>query len=346
VQAPRRSGGGLGLATMRALHKFANPPLVGVVPLWLPCQAGGDPGRVAAFHQSGPAVRFLRQCFDTAYAAYDAFLRDDGWAIASHIALSSLMSLFPFLIFITALTGFLGSQQIADQVATLLLDAWPPEVAGPIASEIASVLTNSHGGLLTIGVGLAIYFSSSGVESLRIGLNRAYDELEVRPWWLLRLESIGYVLVGAAALIALAFLIVGATGTLGRLAEKISWLVPIEQNFTFWRYVIATIVIVIALVLVHTWLPAGRRRLAEIAPGIAVTLMLWVVTGIGFGRYLASFAGTYVSTYAGLASAMVALVFLYWTAAIFVYGGELNDAIRKRRHEKAIMSAGADQHGP
>jgi membrane protein len=42
-----------------------------------------------------------------------------------------------------------------------------------------------------------------------------------------------------------------------------------------------------------------------------------------------------VSTYAGLASAMVALVFLYWTAAIFVYGGELNDAIRKARPERS-----------
>ena len=281
-------------------------------------------------------MRLLRQCLTIAYRAYEGFLRDDGWAIASHIALSALMSLFPFLIFITALTGFLGSQQLADQVAKLLLDAWPKQVAGPIAAQIQSVLTNAHGGLLTIGVALAIYFSSSGIESLRIGLNRAYDVDEVRPWWLLRLESIGYVLVGAAALIALAFLIVGATGGLSRLAQYAAWLVPIERSFTFWRYVIASSVLVVALVLVHKWLPAGRRRLVDIAPGIAATLALWIVTGVGFGRYLAQFAGTYVSTYAGLASAMTALVFLYWTAAIFVYGGELNDAIRKARAKASV----------
>jgi membrane protein len=211
-------------------------------------------------------------------------------------------------------------------------------VAEPIAQQIESVLTNSHGGLLTIGVGLAIYFSSSGVESLRIGLNRAYDEAERRPWWLLRLESIGYVLVGAAALIAFTFLIAGVTGLLDRIARSSTWLAPLELSFTFWRYVIAGSVILVALVLVHKWLPAGRRRVAEIAPGILVTVVLWVVTGIGFGSYLARFAGTYVSTYAGLASAMVALVFLYWTAAIFVYGGELNDAIRKmRRKQKAAV---------
>src|SRR5262249_57213195 len=112
------------------------------------------------------------------------------------------MSLSPLLICITALSGFLGTQQVADQVARLLLEAWPREVAGPISSEIASVLTNAHGGLLTVGVALAIYFSSSGVESLRIGLNRAYDELEGRPWWLLRLESSGHVLGGSAGVAA------------------------------------------------------------------------------------------------------------------------------------------------
>lgn len=280
-------------------------------------------------------MRFLRQWFDIAYEAYLNFVRDDGWAIASHIALSSLMSLFPFLIFITALTGFLGSQPLADQVAVLLLEAWPHQVAGPIAAEISRVLTNAHGGLLTVSVALAIYFSSSGVESLRIGLNRAYDETEMRPWWLLRLESIGYVLVGAAALVAMAFVIAGATGILVRLADYAPWLRPIEVSFTVWRYLIAGTVLVVALVLVHKWLPAGRRRFIDILPGFIVTLLLWVAMGIGFGRYLAHFAYTYVSTYAGLASAMVALVFLYWTAAIFVYGGELNNAILKARRKRA-----------
>ena len=64
--------------------------------------------------------------------AYYKFLADDGWAIASHIALSALMSLFPFLILVTALAGFLfGSTQLADEVANLLLQMWPTEVASP-----------------------------------------------------------------------------------------------------------------------------------------------------------------------------------------------------------------------
>lgn len=279
-------------------------------------------------------ARVLRLSWQVTWGAFLALTRDDGWAIASHIALSMLMSLFPFLIFVTALAGFFGTEDLADQAALLLLDAWPEEVAGPIASEIASVLTTAHGGLLTVGVILAVYFSSSGIESLRIGLNRAYNVVEMRSWWVLRLESIGYVLVAAMALIALSFLIVLGPLIFRTAVRHAPWLEPLEESVTYARFGITTVVLIVTLVLVHKWLPAGRRTLLEIAPGIVVTIVLWLITGVLFGRYLGEFSSTYVATYAGLASAMVALVFLYWTATIFIYGGELNAAIKNLRSDR------------
>jgi membrane protein len=267
------------------------------------------------------------------------FLRDDGWAIASHIALSTLMSLFPFVIFLTALTSFLfGSEELAQRAAQILLEAWPKQVAGPIASEISNVLTRAHGGALTFGAALALYFSTSGVESLRIGLNRAYSETEMRSWWLLRLESLAYVLLGGVSLSALAFLIVLAPLIPPATLRYLPGLASVENMIL--RYGIASVLLVLALVIVHKWLPSGRRRLYEIAPGVAVTLLLWLVSGFGFARYLAAFSGAYVRTYAGLASAMVALVFLYWTAGIFVYGGELNQAIRQARQSRTARPSG------
>jgi membrane protein len=98
-------------------------------------------------------------------------------------------------------------------------------------------------------------------------------------------------------------------------------------------------VLIIALVVAHKWLPAGRRGWIEILPGIIATLALWLVAGIAFGRYLAQYSGTYVSYYAGLASAMIALMFLYWTASIFVYGGALNAAIFHPRAAPARADA-------
>jgi membrane protein len=279
-------------------------------------------------------VRLPLFAFRVAYEAFLKFLRDDGWAIASHIALSTLMSLFPFLIFLTALTSLLfGTEELAERAAQILLDAWPQEVAGPIAGEISNVLTRAHGGVVTFGAVLALYFSTNGVESLRIGLNRAYNEVETRSWWLLRLESMAYVVVGAVSLSALAFLIVLAPLIWPTVLHYLPGLEGVESAVTVLRYGVTSLLLVLALVVAHKWLAGGRRSAREIAPGIVVTLLLWMLSAFAFARYLAEFSGAYVRTYAGLASAMVALVFLYWTACIFVYGGELNQAIRKERGE-------------
>ena len=119
-------------------------------------------------------MRFIRRSFAIAIEAFRRFLADDGWAIASHIALSALMSLFPFFLVVTALAGIFGSKELADEAARIVLEAWPADVSAPIAREIHSVLSGAHGQLLTVGALLAVYFASSGIESLRIGLNRAY----------------------------------------------------------------------------------------------------------------------------------------------------------------------------
>jgi membrane protein len=270
----------------------------------------------------------MRRAFHIALDAYWHFLADDGWAIASHIALSALMAMFPFFIVLTSLAGLIfGSADLADVVAKLMLATWPEEVAQPIAREIHNVLATTHTSALTLGAALAVYFASSGVESLRIGLNRAYNGVETRHWLLLRLESIGYVLVAAVGSLALGFLVVLGPLLFRTALRYAPWLEPLEGKFTFFRFAIAGVVLTIALFVAHKWLPAGRRRVIEILPGVVATLVLWLATGIAFSRYLAEYSFTYVNTYAGLASAMVALVFLYWTASIFVYGGELNSAI-------------------
>ena len=178
----------------------------------------------------------IRLCYRVVFDAFYRFNADDGWAIASHIALSVLMSMFPFLILVTAIAGFIGSQNLAEQVASLIVAAWPREVSGGITDVIHSVLTTARGDILTIGAVFAIYFASSGIESLRIGLNRAYGLSETRRWWLLRLESIGYVLVGAIALSSLAFLIVLAPLILRTALRYAPSLAGIDRTITFVRF--------------------------------------------------------------------------------------------------------------
>jgi membrane protein len=279
-------------------------------------------------------LQTLRLSLRVIVDAFYRFNRDDGWAIASHISLSVLLAVFPFLIVVTAIAGFVGSSNLADEVARLMFAVWPQQVATPIAAQIHNVLTTAHGGVLTLGAVFSVYFASSGVESLRIGLNRAYGLQETRGWWLLRLESIGYVLISAFSMLALAFLVVLGPLIFQTAIKYAPWIAPLESHYDFARFGIGAVVIAFALFLLHMWLPAGRRGISRVWPGIMATLVLWLVCGTAFGRYLASFAYTYVTYYAGLASAMVALVFLYYSAWIFIYGGELNAAIDRAREGK------------
>jgi membrane protein len=286
-------------------------------------------------------MRLIRRSIAIAVEAFRRFLADDGWAIASHIALSALMSLFPFFLVLTALAGIFGSKDLADEAARIVLEAWPREVGAPIAREIQNVLNGAHGQLLTVGVLLALYFASGGIESLRIGLNRAYTVTDPRPMLVTRLESIGYVLVAAVALLAMSFLVVLAPLIWQTALRYLPAIEPFYNIITFARFAIASALLIVTLTLVHLWLPAGRRRFHDVVPGILVTLALWLAAGILFGRYLADYAFTYSIYYAGLASPMIALVFLYVTASIFVYGGELNAVILEWRQKDKRAGSGS-----
>jgi membrane protein len=114
-----------------------------------------------------------------------------------------------------------------------------------------------------------------------------------------------------------------------------------EKMLNIARYGITMGALIIALFILHAWLPAGRRSFLQILPGIVFTMLASLLSGIGFGMYLARFANNYITMYAGLASVVIALVFLYFLAAIFVYGGELNAAIIKSRlpHGVSLQAA-------
>ena len=292
-------------------------------------------------------MRQIRYIFHVCIDAFYTFLADDGWAIASHIALSTLMALFPFLIVLTSLAGFFGSKELADQAASLLLQIWPKQVADTLSGEIHDVLTTTRGDILTVGAVLAVYFASNGVEALRVALNRAYAVIEPRRWYWLRLESIGYTLVAAFTSLAMAFLIVLGPLFLEAARRHIPLIVETKENLlNIARYSVTVLAMIVALFVLHAWLPAGRRGFLQILPGIIFTLLGSLISGTVFGEYLARFANNYVTMYAGLASVIIALVFLYFLAAVFVYGGELNAAIIKSRLPRGVTLQAAQSLKP
>jgi membrane protein len=265
------------------------------------------------------------------------FSEDDGWAIASHMALSALMALFPFLIFVAALGGMVGTPNLRAEIVRVLFESWPPEVAEPIAREVTKVLSRSRPGLLTVGALLAFALATNGVEAVRTGVNRAYRVREQRGFWLCRLQGVVFTVVGAAALVALSVLIV-LWPVLWRTAVR--WVPPLKDlaiTAEALRYAAAFPIIASAILLVHLHLAAGHRRLAEVWPGALLTFALWIAGGAAFSTYLAAF-GAYTRTYAGLAGVVAALFYLWLVSAVFLIGAELNAALIDRARKRDAAS--------
>ncbi|MBD8891996.1 YihY/virulence factor BrkB family protein [Roseibium litorale] len=288
-------------------------------------------------------ITFIFSAFAIIRDIYGHFSRDDGFAMASHVALSVLLAVFPLLIFIAALAGFFGLEGAANSVSDLIFDAWPQSVADPVVREIHQVLTVPRGDILTFGVVASLWFASNGLEALRTALNRAYRTRETRSFIILRLQSLGLVVAAAVIMIAFTFLVV-----LGPLVIEavVTWVPGLEEqirSLDLVRLVFAGLLVGIGLLAAHWLLPAGERKVVDLLPGVLATMVLWMICGAAFGAYLARFAN-YVSTYGGLAGIMSALVFLYICSLAFILGGELNAALI--RQKGLIRSARARSQPP
>ena len=192
--------------------------------------------------------------------------------------------MFPFLIFVAAVAGFFGSSDLAHEAAKLVFAEWPEVVARPIADEVERVLTTPRsGGLLTFGAVFSFYFASSAIEALRVGLNRAYGLIEPRPWWMLRLQSLGLVLIGSIALLALAFLVVLGPLIVDTLAAFFPSVEQAHTLLTFLRIGIAGLMLASSLILAHIILPAHRVGFRDILPGVTLTFVASIAFGELFG---------------------------------------------------------------
>ena len=261
-----------------------------------------------------------------------------GWVMSSHVAMSLMMALFPFVLFVVALAGFLSRDVPVDDLFQLLFGSWPEEVAQPIERELRAVLETADSRLLTLGGVLALYFASNGVDAVRVAMTRAYHDTDPRPFWRTRLLCLALVVAGAALVLAG----VAVDLVLPIYANMLQAAVPGEVTSWFagvgvsWLFV--TAMPVLGVVAFHLLLPGRRHGLRQILPGIVLTVVLWALAGWGFSIYIGRFA-TYSATYAGLAGAMSALIFLYLNAAILILGAEFNGALIDAAREDATAEA-------
>ena len=253
-------------------------------------------------------------------------LRHEGFELSGYIAFTAILALFPFLIFLTALAGFLGDAESADRIIATLFDLAPAAVVQVLAPILREVLTQQHGGLLTVSILFALWTASSGVEALRTLLNRCYEVTETRSFWQTRPLSVVIVVGGASLSLVLSIgLVLGPI-----LWRVVTSYVPVSGAwFLPWvvlRYGLAAILVSGGLVALHRMLPNCRQPMRRVWPGAATTALLWLAAAASFSVYVDNFA-SYSVTYGSLGGAIMVLMFFYVSAVIFAFGAELNAAL-------------------
>ena len=266
---------------------------------------------------------------------------DEAIPLAGNIAFRFLFSIFPFLIFLTALAGFFGSADLAARIVTYLLSVAPKEFVGPLAPEINSLLTHPRTGLLSVSAVITVWSAMGGVDSVRVALNRAYGLTEDRNAFLLYAIMALFVVGSAVLLLALAVLIVFAPTAI----HFISIYAPAFDDFiaTFdrYRYPLALVILVVGLFLAHLILPARRVKLYYLMPGVILTVAVWLILSSVYSYFLSNFA-TFASTYVGLSGLFAAMFLIYLSALALILGGELNRVIVLARKYRKPSAETAD----
>jgi membrane protein len=268
----------------------------------------------------------LRLLIEAIYRLYE----HSGFALAGSVAFSFVVSLFPFCIFLGALSGVFGGRDLAAQTIDQLFLVLPDPVARGLAPEVTQIMSRSRIDLLTVGGFLAIFFATGAIETLRAALNGAYRVRETRPYPLCLLLSMSFVIAGAvASLVSTWAVIVGPT--LAARFEPI-WmrrLFSMTVVGTMLRYMLAGTAIAGLLLALHVWLAAGKRTWRDVWPGLALSMLLWLALASLWSSYLET--GSYSRFYAGLSQLLAALLFFHFTAIAVILGAELNRGLLELR---------------
>ena len=220
------------------------------------------------------------------WSALKRMVNENGTSLASSIAFSFLLSLFPLFVFASSLIAFFGNENLVRDILSQIAVIFPPTISELLTPELNKVLNTKRVELLTIGGFLILFFASTGVQSLRGALNHAYRVEETRSLILLMLISflfiiqfsIVLVLIGVVVLfvpyfVEYASLIFGGFQNTAAFSQTVS-------------YILAFLIMFCELLLIHAWLPKGKRNLGDIFPGVLISSLLWLGLVYLFAYYV------------------------------------------------------------
>ena len=263
--------------------------------------------------------------------------------LSQQVAFSALLAFLPTVILLIGLLGLFGAGAF-NSLEHFVGSVAPQGVISIIDLAKKDAAANKSGSAIAFVVGVvgALWAASGAMGAVVKAVNRAYERLETRPFWKVRLISI--VLVVATSLVlAGTFLLIIFGGSLG---EAIARRTPLDGGFKlFWnvaRWPIVFVAVLLFFSLVYYLGPNKEQRCWKwLTPGSVVGSLLWLALSGLFALYT-SFSSSYDRTYGSLAGGIVLLLWLDYSAWAILFGAELNAELDRQAN---IHAAGGSQAG-
>lgn len=260
---------------------------------------------------------------------------------AAELSYYFLLALFPLLIFLTSIIGLIiGEGTETRQTLFGYLGRIMPQSAFQlIEATMVEVSAGSSGGKISFGLLAALWAASNGMSAITESLNVAYDVDEGRPWWKTRLVAITLT-VALSILIISALLLVVAGSHIG---ESLGGYLGYSSAFaTAWKIIQWPVVLafmILAFALIYYFAPDLREQAwSWLTPGAAIGVALWLLVSLAFRVYL-QFFDSYNKTYGSLGAVIILMLWLYFTGAAVLIGGEINSEIENAAAEQGEPDA-------
>jgi membrane protein len=261
-----------------------------------------------------------------AVRTYREAVEDDVLGLAAQLSYYFFLALFPAILFLLALASFFPLTNITDDVTRSFAPFVSSQVVDLIREQMRRLANNENGGLLTFGVAGSLWSSSAAIVSIVGALNRAYDIVDARPWWKVRLVAMGLTMtVALLVLVAFSLVLIGPTvaETLGRVT---GWGAPFEWTWLVLQWPLVFAMVATGIGLLYYFGPDAEQNWAWIAPGAVVATILWLLVSLLFKLYVANFTD-YEGSYGTVGAVIVVLLWFYVSGIAILIGAELNAEI-------------------
>jgi membrane protein len=267
------------------------------------------------------------------------FLADDCMGLSQQIAFSALLAFFPA---VAAGLGLLAMLGLFDDVESLLSTVAPHGVLKFVDSLHDDTSGGSGVTVFVIGLLGALWAASSAMGTVIKAVNKAYDLTETRPIWRIRLIALGLV-VGAAVVVTGTLVLVVFGGPLGTAIAKRAHLggaFTLLWDLLRWPLMFCAVLLFFSLL--YAFAPnQSPRNWKWLTPGSVLGGVMWLALSGLFAVY-ATFSGSYTKTYGTLASGVILLLWLNYSALALLLGAEFNAELDRQAD---INAAGGPRAG-